>query len=270
MALVSFNIDPVSRIEGHYKYKITVDDQTGYITEAQGISTLFRGMENILKRRDPRDAPVICQRICGVCPTAHATAAVECVESCFQITPPDNGQTMRNISSIADFIMSHILHFYHLSALDFLDVLTAKVGATGPSVVMPPWTPYHRNTDSIGDATSTNIVRDALVGHYVDALTIRREAHILGAEIDGKHPCQNAQVPGGMTTKPSTVNWANVLSQLTDIRKFINTVYIPDLLSVALIYGSPALLPVTTIGGVWPKATGQGPNLFLQGYGQAY
>jgi len=166
--------------------------------------------------------------------------------------------------------MSHITHFYHLAALDYLDVLTATAGVGGPSVVMPPWTPYHRNTDSIGDiqgAAIVNTIRDALVGHYVTALEMRRKAHVAAAEIDGKHPCQNAQVPGGMTTKPSTVNWANVLSQLTDIRKFINTVYIPDLLSVALIYGSPALLPVGTIGTVWPKLTGQGPNLFLQGYG---
>jgi len=165
--------------------------------------------------------------------------------------------------------MSHITHFYHLAALDYLDVLTATAGTGGPSVVMPPWTPYHRNTDSIGDIQgnpTVNTIRDVLVGHYVEALSIRRKAHIAAAEVDGKHPCQNAQVPGGMTTKPSRVNWANVLSLLTDIRKFINTKYIPDLLSVALIYGSPALLPVATIG-VWPKAAGQGPNLFLQGYG---
>jgi len=165
--------------------------------------------------------------------------------------------------------MSHITHFYHLAALDYLDVTTATAGGGGPSVVMSPWAPQHLNNDSIGDATGTQGVRNALVGHYVDALRIRREAHIAAAEIDGKHPCQNAQVPGGITTKPSTVNWANILTLMTSIRTFINTIYIPDVLAAALCFGTAGLCNPLSIAGVWPLAARNtlADNLFLQGYG---
>jgi len=171
--------------------------------------------------------------------------------------------------------MSHITHFYHLAALDYLDVTTATAGIGGPSVVMSPWAPQHLNHDSIGDATDAlnpgaiNPVRDTLVGHYVQALQIRREAHIAAAEIDGKHPCQNAQVPGGITTKPSTVNWANILTLMTSIRTFINTKYIPDVLAAALCFGTPGLCNSASVAATWPLPSRNtlADNLFLQGYG---
>jgi Ni,Fe-hydrogenase I large subunit len=100
-----------------------------------------------------------------------------------------------------------------------------------------------------------------LVSNYVTALTIRREAHVLAAEVDGKHPCQNAQVPGGMTTQPSKVDWANVLALMTSIRTFINTVYIPDVLAVALLYGCQGLAPVAPLASISPL------NYFTEGYG---
>jgi len=162
--------------------------------------------------------------------------------------------------------MSHITHFYHLAALDYLDASGTTAGASGPSVVMPPWTPQHLNFDSIGMVSQgTAATASLLVGHYVDALTARRQAHVAAAAIDGKHPCQNAQVPGGITTKPSTVDWTAVLTLINQVRVFINTKYIPDLLTVALLYGTPGLCNNGSIAGVWPIANQ--PNLFLQGYG---
>jgi Ni,Fe-hydrogenase I large subunit len=145
--------------------------------------------------------------------------------------------------------MSHITHFYHLTALDYIDASgPAMVGTSGISVAMPPWTPQHQNLGGqvppaftvpiagTNPLNSYNLV-NALVGNYVNALEVRRECHVLAAEIDGKHPCQNAQVPGGITTKPSTVNWTNVVALMDKIRSFIATCYIPDLLTVALAFG---------------------------------
>jgi len=259
---VTFNIDPVSRIEGHYKVHVVVDTAgdpaPGTVTYVECSSTLWRGFENILKRRDPRDAPIITQRICGVCPTGHGTASVEALENCFGITPPANGQVLRNISSLADFIMSHITHFYHLAALDYIDA--SPPYAIAPNVAMSPWAPQHQN---VGGMIPPGIIlgmpyslRDQLVNNYITALAIRRKAHTLGAEVGGKHPCQNAQVPGGITTKPSTVNWANVVSLMNDIRVFIGTVYLPDLVTAALAFGGiPPILGNPAISG------------FAQGFG---
>jgi hydrogenase large subunit len=162
--------------------------------------------------------------------------------------------------------MSHITHFYHLAALDYLDVSTATAGIGGPSVVMSPWAPQHNDRWNIGDINPGSTgVRDILVGHYVQALQIRREAHIAATSVDGKHPIQNAQVPGGFTTKPSTINWASILTLMTSIRTFINTIYIPDVLAAALCFGSAGLLLPGSVAGIWPLA-GQ-TNLFLEGYG---
>lgn len=148
--------------------------------------------------------------------------------------------------------MSHITHFYHLAALDYIDASgPALVGTTGISVAMPPWTPQHQNGGGMvppgymvpvagtNPPNAFNLV-NTLVANYVTALSIRRKAHVLAAAIDGKHPLQNAQVPGGMTTKPSTVDWPQVVNLMNEIRVFIGNTYLPDLLTVALAFGGAA------------------------------
>ena len=115
-------IDPITRIEGHLKVEATVEN--GEVKDARSSGTLFRGFELILRGRDPRDASQLTQRICGVCPQTHATASVLCLDSAFGIADKitDNGRIMRNLLLGANYIQSHVLHFYHLAALDFVDV----------------------------------------------------------------------------------------------------------------------------------------------------
>jgi [NiFe] hydrogenase large subunit len=116
-------IDPITRIEGHLAIEVEV--QNGAVRDAWASGTLFRGFEIVLKDRDPRDAYHITQRICGVCPTSHAHAAALCLESACGIRPPDLGRLVRNLVEGAQFLHSHILWFYHLTALDFVDVVSA-------------------------------------------------------------------------------------------------------------------------------------------------
>lgn len=116
-------IDPVTRIEGHLKIEAVVDK--GEVKEARSSGTLFRGIELILRGRDPRDAQQITQRICGVCPTSHSMAATLNLDGAFGIADkiPDNGRIIRNLILGSAHIADHILHFYHLAALDYVDVV---------------------------------------------------------------------------------------------------------------------------------------------------
>jgi ferredoxin hydrogenase large subunit/hydrogenase large subunit len=113
-------LSPVTRIEGHLGIKVDVQD--GRVASAHVSGEMFRGFEVILRGRDPLDAQYITQRICGVCPIDHGIASVLAQDMAFQLTPPDNGRIIRNLTQAANFIASHITHFYLLSALDFVDV----------------------------------------------------------------------------------------------------------------------------------------------------
>ena len=149
-------IDPVTRLEGHLKIQVTIDMVNGVqqVVDAKATGTLFRGFENILVNRHPFDAQHITQRICGVCPTSHGLAAVMALDAACGVTAPNNGRIMRNLVLGANLVDSHILHFYHLSAPDYLD---------GPN--MPPWQPSW-NVDRRFNSTQTT----ALVNNYVTAL----------------------------------------------------------------------------------------------------
>ena len=116
-------VDPVTRIEGHLRIEAQVDN--GAVTDAWSSGTMFRGMELIVQGRDPREAWIWTQRICGVCTTVHAIASVQAVEDALAISPPPNARLMRNLISGAQFIQDHVIHFYHLHALDWVDVVSA-------------------------------------------------------------------------------------------------------------------------------------------------
>ena len=115
-------IDPITRVEGHLKIETVVEE--GVVKEARSSGNLFRGIELILRGRDPRDAQVIAQRICGVCPQSHGLAAALNLDSAFGISDkiPDNGRIIRNLIQGAHVAQDHVLHFYHLAALDYVDV----------------------------------------------------------------------------------------------------------------------------------------------------
>ena len=217
-------IDPITRIEGHLAIEVVVDD--GMVKEAKSAGTLFRGFEIILQGRDPRDANRLTQRICGVCPTAHATASALCLDDAFGLTDkiPDNAKLIRALVFGSNFLQSHILHFYHLAALDYVDAAGA-VGDTAPFV------PRYE-----GDYRVTGEVNAELVNHYVKALDIRRKCQEMLAIFGGKMPHNVGIVPGGVTEKPTEDKITNFLWRLKEIKEFVENVYIPDVIAVAKIY----------------------------------
>ncbi|MBC8274746.1 MAG: nickel-dependent hydrogenase large subunit [Chloroflexi bacterium] len=222
----TIKIDPLTRIEGHLAIEVIVDtvDNVQQVLDAKSSGTMFRGFEIILRGRDPFDAPHYTQRICGVCPISHGMASCMTLEDALGVTPPPNGRIMRNLVLGANFIMSHILHFYHLAALDYIN--------TEDAIPMPPWVPAYVTPDMVtGEKAAT------LVSHYVDALAIRRKAHQMAAIFGGKLPCAPSFVPGGCTEVPTQEKIDDFRALLTELRTFIGDVgqgtYIPDVLTVA-------------------------------------
>ena len=116
-------IDPVTRIEGHLRIDLEVNG--GKVQNAWSSGTMWRGIETILQGRDPREAWIFAQRICGVCTTVHAMASVRSVENAIGLEIPMNAQYIRNLIVAAHCLHDHIVHFYHLSALDWVDVTSA-------------------------------------------------------------------------------------------------------------------------------------------------
>src|SRR6201993_2588984 len=131
-------IDPITRIEGHLRVDVEVDN--GAISNAWASCTMWRGIEKILEGRDPREAWLYTQRFCGVCTTVHALASVRSVENALDLDVPLNAQYIRNLIMISHALHDHIVHFYQLSALDWVDVTQipkadpAKAAALGESL----------------------------------------------------------------------------------------------------------------------------------------
>jgi len=223
MAITTLVIDPVTRLEGHLKIDVKVDTVGGKqrVVEAFATGTLFRGFETLLINRPPDDAQHITQRICGVCPVPHGMAAVMALDKAYQVTVPPNARIMRNLVMGANFIQSHILHFYHLAALDFIN---------GPN--MPPWQPSWQ-ADKRFDANTTA----ALVNNYVRALEMTRKAHEMGALFGGRMPHPPAYVPGGFTATPRPERITKFQTYLGEILGFIQGVYLKDVEALGRVYG---------------------------------
>ena len=215
----TIKVDPVTRVEGHLKVEATLDDDN-VVDEARCIGTLFRGIEVILKDRDPRDALFITQRICGVCPTAHATASVLALDDAFDVAPPSNGRIIRNLILGANFIQSHLLHFYHLAGLDY---------AKGPD--RAPFLPRYEGDTRLSEAQNQRIV-----DHYLKALKVRMKAQEMVAIFGGKMPHIATFLPGGVTEMPEADEIARFHSILNLLRDFVDATYIPDVLTVAAAY----------------------------------
>jgi len=219
-------IDPVTRIEGHLAVEVTVDTVGGVqqVVDAKSNGTMFRGFEAILQGRDPLDAPHFTQRICGVCPISHGMAASLNLESAFGVTAPVNGRVIRNLVLGANFVQSHILHFYHLAALDYID--------TTGILDIAPFGPRYGSPDMINDSATVT----TLVGHYVKALEMRRKAHQMGAVLGGKMPGSPVFVAGGATENPTATQITAFRTLLTELRTFIDGTMLPDVLAVAGIF----------------------------------
>lgn len=206
-------VDPVTRIEGHMKVQVTIDTVNGtqQVTDAKCTGTQFRGFEKILVGRDTKDAAYVTQRICGVCPVSHATAASMALEHAAGITVPDNARILRNLVLGANFIQSHILHFYLLAALDYI---------TPPASA--PWTPVW-NIDLMRSSSMQQIATN-----FVTAVAMRRHAHEMAAIFAGRMPGLSAIQAGGFTTKPTSAMISNFTGILNTLVNFINNNYVPD------------------------------------------
>ena len=235
-------IDPITRIEGHLKVEVTTEN--GVVKDAHSSGMMFRGLEIILRGRDPRDAQRYTQRICGVCPTSHSIASTLNLDSAFGISDkiPDNGRIVRNLILGAAHIADHILNFYHLTALDYVDVTRVlKYDGNDPTLnsvkefakrgELAPFVPRYEGDYRLSD--QMNI--DALA-HYVKALEMRSKGQEMLTIFGGKMPHNMAVVPGGVTETVTVDKIASFLWRLNELRDFIDNVYIPDVLAVAEAY----------------------------------
>jgi Ni,Fe-hydrogenase I large subunit len=254
-------LDPMTRIEGHLSVKVQVEDNR--VTQASVAGEMFRGFEQILRGRDPQDAQHITQRICGVCPVEHGVASVLAQENAFKLTPPPNGVVVRNLLQASNFIMSHIAHFYLLSALDFVDI-TAVVNYAGQDqglTLLRDWAKAQLASKSILPVApflpryAANYLQSAeanfiALRHYLDALELRSVAHKMGAIFAGKLPHAATLVAGGVTESVSALKIAQFRSCLQQLQNFVQRSYLPDVLAVA---------------GAFPEyfTVGRGPGNYL-------
>ncbi len=212
-------MDPVTRIEGHMKVEISIDTNGGQqqIVDARCTGTLFRGFETLLIGRSALDAPIITQRICGVCPISHGHTAVQALEDVSSWLPPTNARLLRNLTLAANFLQSHILHFYLLAALDFV---------AGPDA--SPWKTAWKTDMRTG--------LDSVSAHLPAAIAARRQAHEMGAVFGGRMPNTNSYIPGGFTAIPTAGDIDLFRQHLTVLTEFIKSVYLPDVQKVGEVY----------------------------------
>ena len=236
-------IDPVTRIEGHMKVEAIVDG--GVVKDARCCGTMFRGFERILLGRHPLDAVRLTQRVCGVCPTAHASASAFGLDEALGVADkvPANGRLVRNLILGANFLQSHILHFFTLAALDYVDVaavadyqgVESDLKAVRAFIDRGELAPFFPRYE--GDYRCSKEENLLLVRGYVQALHIRRTTHEMLCVFGGKMPHSIAIVPGGVTSSVTADKVAAFAGKLVEISEFIDDVYLPAVMVVAGRYG---------------------------------
>ncbi|MCK4974398.1 MAG: nickel-dependent hydrogenase large subunit, partial [Sulfurimonas sp.] len=259
--------DPITRIEGHLRAEVEVDDD-GVVQEAYVSGQLFRGIETILKNRDPRDAGLFAGRICGVCTNSHFRAAVTCVEDAYSLEVPKNAEIIRDLIAMALFIQDHVVHFYHLHSLDFVDVTSAlEADAKLASKEAHKYSdePF-RNSHSHYEAVLAklqNFVKAGKLGpfsngywghkdyrltpeqnlivisHYLEALKFQTNIGKAVAIFGGKTPHPQSLVVGGVTSVQDMLNPQRLNDYLFIIKEakdFIDRAYLPDMKLIATAY----------------------------------
>jgi hydrogenase large subunit len=264
-------IDPVTRIEGHLRIEAEVDG--GMVGDAWSSGTMFRGIELILQGRDPREAWLWTQRICAVCTMVHALASVRAVEDALGIEIPDNARIIRNLISASQTIHDHVMHFYHLHALDWVDITQAikadpaKTSQLAESI--SPWPKSSRNYfKAVQDRVNALVNSGQLslftggywghpayrlppeatlmaVAHYLEALEWQRDFIRIHAVLGAKNPNLQTYLVGGMTTAmdpnspqaPLNPERIDVIADVAKMGKtFVEQVYVPDVLAIAGFY----------------------------------
>jgi [NiFe] hydrogenase large subunit len=253
-------IDPITRIEGHLRVECEVEN--GVIKDAWVSGTLFRGMEMVLKGRAPSDAFYVAQRICGVCPISHGHASTMAAEQALGITIPNGARIVRNIIEAAQYLHSHILWFYTLAALDYIDpgkALNANIANTYALAEQAGTTAS--NFKAVQDKLKTLVAGGQLsiftngwfnhpaysqtmppelaliaVAHYLEALELQAEAARVIAIMGGKFPHFMTSLPGGTAWVPTEEKLDDILFRLMRVRDFVNNTMIPDTLAIAPYY----------------------------------
>lgn len=238
-------IDPVTRIEGHLRIDVEIDG--GKVVDAWSTGTMFRGIEMLLKGKHPWDAQQVTERICGVCPLVHGTASSYALDDALKVSLPDNARLIRNLMLGSNFLQSHILHFYHLSALDYIDIAAVtKYTGSDPGLVAVkdkitalvqandayPFLPRYESPDYLSDPALVT----TLVSHYIQALDMRKKAQEMIAIFYGRMPSFVGTIPGGVTQPPAISNIAAMQSRLAELETWVNNVYLQDVLAVAEAY----------------------------------
>ncbi len=262
-------VDPITRIEGHLRIEVEVKD--GKIVDAYSSGTMVRGFEIILKGRDPRDAWAFTERACGVCTTVHALASVRTVEDALGIVVPPNAELIRNLMFCAQYLQDHVVHFYHLHALDWVDVVSAlKADPVKTSEIAQKISNYPKsspkyfsdlqkrltafvNSGQLGIFANAYWGHPAYklppevnligVAHYLEALEWQKEIVKIHTIFGGKNPHPNYLVGGA----PCSINLdeANAINAerlayvgklLDDAQKFVEQVYLADLFAIAPFY----------------------------------
>lgn len=264
-------IDPITRIEGHLRVEIEVKD--GRITDAWSAGTMVRGIETILKGRDPRDAWAFVGRVCGVCTSTHSLTSVRTVENALGISVPPNAELIRNLMANALYIQDHVVHFYVLHALDWVDVVSAlkanPAEASGIAQSISSWpkssvgyfTDIQKRFKNFVESGQLGIFANGYwghsayklppainliaVAHYLEALEWQKELVKVHTIFGGKNPHPNYLVGGVPCSinieEANAVNaerLAMVGKLFEDAKTFVNQVYIPDLLAIASYYKS--------------------------------
>ena len=263
-------IDPITRIEGHLRIDCDVDG--GKVKKAWSSGQMWRGVELILLGRDPRDAWAITQRICGVCTTVHAIASVRAVENALQMEVPVNAQYIRNLIILAHAVHDHIVHFYHLSALDWVDVVSAlKADPDATSKLAESLSSWHGNGKHEMRAVKERLKRPVdggqlgiftngywghpamklppevnllAVAHYLQALDVQRKANKIVSILGSKTPhIQNIAV-GGVSNAISTDSYSTlgverllaIKGWIDELADFVKNVYLIDVAAVGAFY----------------------------------
>src|SRR5512143_3610750 len=263
-------IDPITRIEGHLRSEVEV--QNGKVVDAYSSGTMVRGFELILKGRDPRDAWAFTERACGVCTTVHALASVRCVENALGITVPKNAELVRNLMFCAQYLQDHVVHFYHLHALDWVDVVSAlKADPKATSELAQTISNWPKSSPGyfadvqtklkdFVDAGQLGIFANGYwghpayklppeanlmaVAHYLEALAWQRDVVKIQTLLGAKPHHAQTYLVGGMSipVDPNSQNALNAgsIAFISGLAKkahdFVAKVYIPDLLAVASFY----------------------------------
>ena len=287
-------LDPVTRIEGHLRVETEVSN--GKVSSAWSTSPLFRGIEPILKNRDPRDAWMLTQRLCGVCTYVHGVTSIRSVEDALDITIPGNARVIRNLLMGAQFIHDHIVNFYQLHLLDWVDVVSAISADPAKAVTVDKQISSSRNRTSsyfsgvrkqleaFAKSGQLGPFNNGYWGHpayilspeenlvfmadYLEALKAQIQVAHMHAIYGGKNPHPQTMIVGGVTLNKDLTSGriTEFKNHVVDAQKFVNTYYLPDttyLLNRYKDYANIGMAENLMSFGEFPQSSDEPSSLFF-------